>query len=287
MSLVLALTLCCQALAAQPVISAEAENCFGLLSSLWKSYEVQEMRVVREDGLSIYGNIYVPKNADEKLPTVILSHSANLTSDSMESYCERLAENGYVAYAYDFCGGSKKSRSDGDPDDMTVFTEVEDLKAVLNAVSQLDYVDTENLYLFGTSQGGLVSALVAAENPSAIKGLMLFYPGFNIAELAQKFASIFSSAANKPFVATLLDYDVYEHIKAYTGDVLIVHGKQDFIVPYSYSEKAAEVYENCELHLIWSGNHGFNKDNCVPFGNNDKKTWKYVEDFLAEHTDKK
>ena len=143
-------------------------------------FDVREMRVTR-DGLSIYGNLYVPDIPDGILPAVILSHSANMTGDSMNAYCERIASAGWVAYAFDFCGGSKNSRSDGDEADMTVFTEAADLTAVLRAVGELEFVDSQSICLFGTSQGGLVSALVAAESPSAVKGLILFYPGFNIA----------------------------------------------------------------------------------------------------------
>ena len=246
------------------------------------NYEVREMCVVRE-GLSIYGNIYFPAVEDVKFPAVILSHSANMTSDSMKSYCERIAAQGYVAYAFDFCGGSKNSRSDGDKDEMTVFTEVEDLKAVLKAVSELEYVDSQNIYLFGTSQGGLVSALTAAECPSAVKGLILFYPAFNISEIVQKYGTLLPGASDRPFISTLLDFDVYESIKPFEGDVLILHGTKDFIVPYSYSEKAAEIYENCEFHLIDGANHGFNKENYGFFGDFDEVTWSYVEIFLARN----
>ncbi|MGN1194600.1 MAG: hypothetical protein ACI4SB_03885, partial [Acutalibacteraceae bacterium] len=62
-------------------------------------YEVRQMNAERE-GLSIYGNIYIPKTQSKNLPAVILSHSANMTSDSMKSYCERVASMGFVAYSF-------------------------------------------------------------------------------------------------------------------------------------------------------------------------------------------
>lgn len=246
-------------------------------------FEVRQMNAER-DGLSIYGNLYIPDTPNQKLPTVILSHSANMNSDSMKSYCERIAKMGFVAYAFDFCGASPQSRSDGKQSDMTVFTEVEDLKAVLQMIKGLDFVDTQHIFLFGTSQGGLVSALTAAEFPEDIKGLILFYPAFNIPDSVQKYAKLTPSSAQSAYISTLLDYDVYEHIKPYTGDVVIVHGTTDFVVPVSYSEKAAEVYENCKLHRIPGATHGFNAENYVSFGDFDEKTWAYAESFLVEHT---
>ena len=245
-------------------------------------FEVRLMNAER-DGLSIYGNLYVPTSHEQKLPAVILSHSANMTSDSMKSYCERIAKMGLIAYSFDFCGASPQSRSDGKQSDMTIFTEVEDLTAVLQMIQELDFVDRQNIFLFGTSQGGLVSALVAAQYPSDIKGLVLFYPAFNIPETVQRFSKLTPKESQSAYITTLSDFDVYEHIKPYKDDVLIVHGTTDFVVPYSYSEKAAEVYENCELHLIQGATHGFNADNYVSFGDFDRKTWAYAQSFLDKH----
>ncbi|MGN1419182.1 MAG: alpha/beta hydrolase family protein [Acutalibacteraceae bacterium] len=249
------------------------------------TYQVSEMRVTR-DGLSIYGKLYTPDLQNQKLPAVILSHSANMTSDSMTSYCKRLASSGFVAYAFDFCGGDRNSRSDGSEADMTIFTEIEDLKAVLNEISKLNFVDSENIFLFGTSQGGLVSAVTAAEYPSPVKALILFYPAFNIAEISQKYGSVMPGSSNTAFVQSLLNYDVYQHIGAFKGDVLILHGTNDFVVPYSYSEKAANIYENCELHLIKGATHGFNADNYVYYGNFDNETWNYTTAFLKKELGK-
>lgn len=245
------------------------------------TFEVQQMDVKKGD-MNIYGKLYIPKDAQGKLPAVILSHSSDMTSDSMKSYCERIAGLGYAAYAFDFCGGSKKSRSDGKRADMTVFTEVDDLNAVLNAVKELDMVDGEQVFLFGTSQGGLVSALVADERPEDVQGLILLYPGFNIAELVQGFYHSGLKIPSNAFADALEDYDVYAHIGAFPGDVLILHGSRDFLVPSAASEKAAALYENCEFHLIEGANHGFNKENYA-VGDYDDESWRYVEDYLSTH----
>lgn len=47
---------------------------------------------------------------------------------------------------------------------MSVFTEQDDLNAVLNNMLSQNFVDKNNLFLLGASQGGVVSTLVAAEN---------------------------------------------------------------------------------------------------------------------------
>ncbi|MBR1895972.1 MAG: alpha/beta hydrolase, partial [Pyramidobacter sp.] len=43
----------------------------------------------------------------------------------------------------------------------------------------------------------------------------------------------------------------------YPGDVLILHGDKDTIVPMSYSERAAKTYKSAAFHVIKDGAHGF------------------------------
>lgn len=251
------------------------------------SYTVKEVYSSR-DGLKIYGKLFVPNNKDDKKPAVILAHSANLNSDSMNLYAIGFAERGYIAYAIDFCGASSKSRSDGRNDDMTIFSEIEDLKAALKTISSMDNVDKESIYLFGTSQGGLVSALTAEECEDNIKGLILLYPAFNIPELV-KMASgwggvsgVFEGGYSKKFSDTLKDYDVYEHIGNFDNKVLIIHGSADFIVNKSYSLKAQERYSDCTLKILNGAGHGFNKENYSMGGNFDDEVWKSIDEYLTD-----
>ena len=255
------------------------------------SYDVEEMYVSKGEN-DIYGKIYVPKSSKGKMPAVILSHSANLNADSMNAYAVGFAERGYVAYAFDFCGGSSKSRSDGNTEDMTLFTEVDDLKAVISAISSLEYVDADNIYLFGTSQGGLVTALAAEDVSDSIKGEILLYPAFNIPEIISLFSGFeLSSLGNFPsfggfgsygkaFTDSLKDYNVYEHIGNFDGNVLIIHGSKDFIVKPSYSEQASELYDHCTLKIIEGAGHGFNSENFTMYGDCDNLVWQYIDEYF-------
>ena len=54
-----------------------------------------------------------------------------------------------------------------------------------------------------------------------------------------------------------VSFDIYDVIGAYQGDVLILHGDRDAIVPLSYSQRAAEVYAHAELVVMEGQNHGF------------------------------
>ena len=254
-------------------------------------FEVKETFVQRGE-LTIYGKLYLPTDREGRIPAVILSHSSGLDCDSMQPYCEEFANRGYAAYAFDFCGGSSHSKSDGEEADMTVFTETDDLKAVFEEISSFGFVDSDEVYLFGTSQGGLVSALAANDLADRVKGLILLYPAFNIPELVGKYESVANSVlgqlgitlANEKFVESLKGYDPYAHIANFHGEVLILHGSQDFIVNPSYSQKAAEVYDHCEVKIIEGATHGFNAANQVLFGNYDARVWEEIDAYLARQS---
>lgn len=132
-------------------------------------YETQEL-YTRRDENQIYGLLYRPKDAGEKMPAVIFSHGFGGNYQVGAQYAEALAAKGYVVYCFDFCGGSPGSRSDGSTLDMSIFTEQADLEAVLHMMQEQAFVDEENIFLMGTSQGGAVSAIAAAANKEEVRG---------------------------------------------------------------------------------------------------------------------
>lgn len=261
------------------------------------AYSVQELWCKNGEN-DIYGKLYLPKSAPTPLPVVLLSHSFSLTHASMNAYCIDLAQNGYAAYCFDFCGGSTNSKSDGETTDMTVFTEVSDLEAVLRRFEVMDGIDKDNIFLLGTSQGGLVSALTAARHPSEIRGLILMYPGFSMAEQITTFfrdpgqisdlqLSAFAMSGmpvGREYVRALHGFDVYENIRGYTRDVLILHGSADPVVPLSYSQRAADTYAHAELHVIEGAGHGFNRENMSIFGEYDEEVLPLIHAYLQAHT---
>ena len=234
----------------------------------------------------IYGLLYTKARPGERVPAVILSHSYSLSHAAMRGYARSLAEKCMAAYCFDFCGGGSESQSDGSTDSMTVFTEVNDLKAVLATVRGLDVVHPDSVYLLGSSLGGMVSALVAEDEPEKVAGLILFYPAFNMPDLVRQFGDLMNGwggsmggswggswgdmgsmfSISQAFIDALKDYDVWQHIGTFPRPVAILHGSKDWIVPVSNSEKAVGLYPNATLHVIEGANHGFNAANLGGFG---------------------
>ena len=223
--------------------------------------------------LTIRGTEYRPEG--ENLPVVSLSHGFMATQDIMRGYAKELARMGYCTFVYDFCGGSAggKGKSDGATTDMSVLTEVQDLEAVIDYVQALPYTSKE-LVLMGCSQGGFVSALVAAKHPELVSKLVLFFPALCIPDDARAGKMMFAKfdPKNIPerincgpmklgrcFAADVIDMDPIQEIIPYRGPVLIVHGTKDKIVDVEYSRKAQRAYPNAKLHIIENAGHGFNK----------------------------
>lgn len=250
-------------------------------------YETQELYAKR-DGNQIYGLAYVPKNAGKKMPAVIFSHGFGGNYQVGMQYAEALAEKGYVVYCFDFCGGSPESRSDGTTLEMSIFTEQADLEAVIHMIQGQDFVDKENIFLMGTSQGGAVSAITAAASKEAIKGAVLLYPAFVLVDHAkERFESVDDipdtyyqmwMTVGRVYAEKLLDYDIYEAISAYDKDVLLIHGDADDIVPLSYSEKAVDVYGSARLEVLPGAGHGF-------YGKDAEQAVAWMLEYLNAHID--
>ena len=258
------------------------------------------------DGNRIFGMMYYNSASSKKHPAVILSHSSSLTHEAMSGYALAIAKMGYAAYCFDFCGGSDKSKSDGKTDEMTVFTEVEDLRSVAKTVKSQANVEPSQVYLLGSSQGGLVSALLADECPDDFAGMILFYPAFNIPEMVKMFSGFgdwgdFGDFGNwgdfgdfggmmsmsEAYINSIKDFDVWSHIGKFSKPVCIIHGTADMIVPISNSEKAVGLYPSATLNKIEGANHGFNAANLGSMGsmmgasaNYDSVVLPIVESFL-------
>lgn len=238
----------------------------------------------KRDGLTIRGTEY--RSEGEHLPIAIVCHGFMAWQDSVRHYAIHMAEMGYAAYCFDFNGGSvMKSKSDGKSEEMSVLTEVKDLEAVIDHLRTLPYLNGDKILLMGCSQGGFVSALVAAKNKYPIEKLVLFYPALCIPDDARAGKMMMTKfdpenvpdilhcgpmKLGKCYPMDVMHMDPFEEIKTYNGQVCIVHGTADKIVDITYAQRAYEAYKNnlpenmseeerVDLHFIEGGAHMFSK----------------------------
>lgn len=253
-------------------------------------YDVSREEVpVPANGHTLYGELLRPKGMDTKLPTVICCHGFNSSYKACKtSVGLSLAKSGYAVYCFDFYGGGPHSKSGGSMTEMSIFTEQKELEDVIRAVRKLPSTDENALFLLGQSQGGCVSAMTAPLFAEEICGLILYFPALCITDDARKrFSSVeeipettraFGHKVGRCYYEKLLDYDVYAAIGGYKKPVLILHGDKDTMVPMSYGEKAAEVYENAEFVRLPGEIHGFTAPGKQTAA---KKTYDFIRRCLS------
>lgn len=218
--------------------------------------------------ISLFGQICAPKE-EGKYPAVILSHGFNGHYTDFPSECGAFAKRGYVCYAFDFCGAQSGGRSTGrTAADYTPFTMKEDLRAALNGVAKLPNVDSSQIFLFGGSQGGFVTALTAADEDvkDRIAGIAMYFPALNIPDdwrgKPVQDTPLMGYSIGAKFIGSVQELDPFAVIGNYKKDVCIVWGDKDALVARKYIDGAVAAYgeDRVDLTVIAGAGHGFGGD---------------------------
>ena len=205
-------------------------------------YTTQEIHV-EHDGINLYGKVLVPKGEkNAKYTTVIYAHGAESDYKADYTTLESLAQSGIACYTFDFYGWTNRStgpkgtawfkgapRGVDDAYEKQVLEQVKDLNAVIEKVKTFDFVDTNNIFLLGSSMGGATVATAAVTHSDDIRGIILQYPAINL---------------NPDATVDGAAYDVNK----YTRNVLLLQGTTDEIVPLSMSEKLYAHYNKYAKH---------------------------------------
>ena len=236
-----------------------------------KADNVREMVFIR-DGKKIYGRLHLPGTLSviDRYPLVILCHGLGANMSETEPYAVKFAANGIAAFAFDFIGGGEDIKSDGKMTEMSVLTEAEDLNVVIDELSRQPLIDKKHIFLMGQSQGGYVATYIAAERVFSdvqVTGLIACYPAYVLEEDARKRVEaagavqdteqIMEFTVGRVYTEDALKTDIYDDMMHYTGEVLLMHGTEDPVVPISCSEEALNCFPRAELIRVEGAGHGF------------------------------
>lgn len=125
----------------------------------------------KNNNLKMVGNLYLPAKMDttKKYPAIIAVHPGGGVKEQTSGlYAQKMAEQGYVALAFD---ASHQGESEGLPrllEDPT--KRVEDIRSAVDYLTTLKFVDAERIGLLGICAGGGYS-LNAAQTEHRIKAV--------------------------------------------------------------------------------------------------------------------
>jgi len=228
-------------------------------------------------GGKILGHLHIPDNETNKL--IILVHGFEGTENGPDNLfvelTEKLVSENFAILRFNFRYTDETFK---DLNKMTMKSEIEDLKLVINKMTER----FSKIGMLGASMGGAISI---SSYDSRIKCLVLWYPLVELkgsgmedrffTKEAQKklktgFIKIKTSEGiievNKKYVDELKELDLSSEIKEISSPVLIIHGNLDYLIPVYQSKKLFDlIKEPKKLEIIHNANHAWwNKEYTVP-----------------------
>ncbi len=225
---------------------------------------------IMDDGIRLSAILERP--GANSSPLVIVLHGFTSSKDKGHTVaaCEAMRQAGFATLRLDLYGHGE---SGGAFKDHTLYKWISNTLSVMDYVRSLDFV-TE-IYLSGHSQGGLTAALAGGMAPDLIKGLILRAPAFMIPRCTREGSMLGFSfdplhvpdemqiikglTLSGHYVRTAQTIQVEEAIDRFPGQVLLIHGDADDLVPVEDSKAAAKRYRNCSLAVIPGETHHFDR----------------------------
>jgi len=238
---------------------------------------MEEYVTIKKKNGALRGMIHIPDQGEGPYPGVILYHG--FVGNRMEPsflfvrFSRLLMANGIASVRFDFLGSGE---SDGDFEEMTLSSEIEDALDILEFFTGRPKIDRQRIFLLGLSMGGSIAGYVAAskENKGSkgtdFKGLILWAAAGEMKELAREHSSADKSLpTNNPldrkglklglnFINDIENLEIMKVTSRYRGPVLIVHGSEDETVPPEVALKYKEMLSgSTRLISIHGADHAF------------------------------
>jgi dipeptidyl aminopeptidase/acylaminoacyl peptidase len=203
-----------------------------------------------EDGLTLHGQLFMPRNAKGKLPALVFTHGGPVRQmmlgfHYMDYYHNAYAENqylasrGYVVLSVNYRLGIMYGRGFREAPN-TVWrgaAEYKDVVAAGRYLQSLRDVDGEKIGLWGGSYGGFLTAMGLAIDSSLFKAGVDFH-GVHDWSVFLTQRPYFGSVASRPpdeedAVKLAWKSSPDAHVSTWKSPVLLIHGDDDRNVPFS------------------------------------------------------
>jgi dipeptidyl aminopeptidase/acylaminoacyl peptidase len=203
-----------------------------------------------EDGITLHGQLFLPRNAKGKLPALVFTHGGPIRQmmlgfHYMDYYHNAYAENqylasqGYVVLSVNYRLGIMYGRAFREAPN-TVWRGAAEYKDVIAAgryLQSLPEVDAQKIGLWGGSYGGFLTAMGLAKNSDLFKAGVDFH-GVHDWSVFLTQRPYFGSVANRPpdeesAVKLAWESSPDHYVSTWKSPVLLIHGDDDRNVPFS------------------------------------------------------
>jgi pimeloyl-ACP methyl ester carboxylesterase len=223
---------------------------------------------------------------------VVLCHGflSNKNSTTNKMLARLLIERGIATFRFDFFG---QGESQGPFEQMTLTAAIDQARSALDLVTTKGY---RHLGLIGSSFGGLVSILVAAQRPDlsalALKCPVADFPETLRLEFGEERMAHWKQSDEIPNVTggpgpvplkyhlyeNCLTYDAYKAAEAIQAPTLIVQGDCDELVPLHQSRRLNDAIRvQTRLEIVKGADHGFTN------GDDFRRMTTLIADWMRMH----
>ncbi len=202
-----------------------------------------------EDGLTLHGQLFLPRNATGKIPGLVFMHGGPVRQmmlgfHYMDYYHNAYAENeylasrGYVVLSVNYRLGVMYGRAFREAPN-TIWrgaAEYKDVVAAAHYLQSLPQVDSEEIGLWGGSYGGFLTAMGLARNSDIFKAGVDFH-GVHDWSVFLTQEPFFGTLSLKPPDADAAVKLAWEsspdaYVSTWKSPVLLIHGDDDRNVPF-------------------------------------------------------
>ncbi|MGB5750539.1 MAG: alpha/beta hydrolase [Desulfobacterales bacterium] len=197
--------------------------------------------------------------SDKPRPVVIFGHGNGEIIDFWLEELQEFTRRGIALMLVEYPG---YGRSSGYPSEESI---TQTFVTAYDRLTSREDVDPTRIVFFGRSLGGGAVCALARHKPSAALILMSTFTS------AKSFAKKFLVP---PFLVRD-PFDNLEVVKNYPNPMLIIHGKNDTLIPYSHGKALHAAARRAEM-ITYNAGH----NDCPPDWN---VFWKDMEEFLRKH----